>query len=52
MSAGILRSKYMSRLGNAKYPFEYFSVFNEFVMYELNVFMHNVKEIFEYKIDK
>jgi hypothetical protein len=49
MSAGILRSKYMSRLNNAKYPFEYFSVFNEYVMYELDIFMYNVKEIIKHK---
>ena len=52
MSAGILRSKYRNKLGNAKYPFEYFAVFNEFVIYEFNVLMHNMKEIFQYKIDK
>ena len=45
MSAGILRSKYTNRLSNAKYPFEYFAVFNEYMMYEFNVLMHNIKEI-------
>ena len=45
MAAGILRSKYRSKLKTAKYPYEYFSIFNEFLLYELNVIAYNLRNI-------
>jgi len=50
MNTGILTSWYLSRIKKAKTPVEYFLALQGFILYEANVFNHNLKEYFHHSL--
>lgn len=46
MSAGILRSWYLSKISKSTSPKEYFVALHDYVLYEFNAFNFNIKDRF------
>lgn len=47
MSAGMLRSWYLSKISKSTNPIEYFIALQDYTFYEMNVFGFNMKEYFQ-----
>jgi len=47
MSAGMLRSWYLSKISKSTTPIEYFIALQNYTFYEMNVFGFNMKEYFQ-----
>jgi len=48
MSAGILRSWYLSKIAKSKNPMEYFFAMQEFILYEMSISNFNIRKYFQH----
>lgn len=52
MSAGILQSRYISKVFKARTPQAYCLAIHELVLYEMNVLFHNTNTLIHTLVDK